>query len=466
MAKIPVDKINNILLIRPDKIGDTMLITPAIALIRHKFPSARVTLLSQSYTGPLFRGRPDIDEVIDDRFMDGKIKSPADLFDYVRFIKSKQFDLSISFYNELPQTALAWLAGIPYRIGDRSKLLLGWMFNAGIHQKWSDITRHEVEHNLELFAPLEINTDAPPPLQIFTSEENKKWLDAFLKEKNIASTDLVIGIHPGTGAGNKAWIPERYAEVIDQLSKSLKAKFILLGGAKEASTGDKITSNCSAKPINTINTTSLPQLAALISRLNIFIGSDSGPMHIAAAHRIPTTALFPSKMAKPSQWGPWQTRQRVIKKPVSCPIKCLPKNCNDDLCLKAIEPQDVIGAVQALLRGEGEWSAQGTKAYWLARSLRILTNHPAIHSALTSQGFNSILVEDALSYKDYLDLIVREDVNVIHWVGRRRPLVLYLAKLFSALYVAIPPLFILQKKASVGDLTEFYIEEFKSRDYL
>src|SRR3989339_1645400 len=104
--------LKNILIIRPDMIGDCMLITPAISLIKEKYPQAKISVLCKSYTKDIFLSNPDVDEVIEDWIAKKRASLTRGFRKYAEFIKSKNFDLSIHFYNELPYALLAKLAKI------------------------------------------------------------------------------------------------------------------------------------------------------------------------------------------------------------------------------------------------------------------------------------------------------------------------------------------------------------------
>jgi len=441
--------ISKILLVRPDMIGDAVLISPAISLIKKKLPKVKISLLLQKYTADLYENHPEVDEIILDQ-------TPKNFFKFVGEIKKKRFDLAIAFYNELPYALLLLLAGIPIRIGDRSKILFGWMYNVKFSQRWSDLTRHEVEHNLELLTPLGIETNDPPPLKIATSQQIIE----------LPKNKLLIGIHPGVGKGNKAWLPERYAEVIDRLGKKLEATLVLMGSKKEREIGLKITSLCQTPVLNLIEKTSLAQTMDLISKLHLFIGVDSGPLHIAAAYQIPTVAIFPTKFVKPIQWGPWQTPHLIVRKNIECQRICRPASCPFDDCLKQIEAQDVVEAVFALLEGKGKWSLESRKE-WQKKSFQILTNEKTIYQKLTTSGYWAEL-SGKNNFINLFRQIVAKDINIIHWVGQKLNINLLMAKLISTFFLPIPPLLIWEKEKverSPEKIISLYLEKFKTRKY-
>lgn len=342
------DNIKKILVIRPDAIGDVVLITPALSALRKRFPEAKIFLLIQKYTEDTVKGNPDIDEIIIDDIKAGKINNIFEYFGYVNRIRDQKFDLCVNYYNDTPAYAfLPFLARIHYRIADKSRVLVSWLSNLGTFLNHLDPNKHVVERNLDLIAPLGVDRSNPKlVLPIQKEAENK--ISALFESLNISKDQLLIGIHIGTGGSNKAWRADGYAKVIDVLSERYTAKVILIGSGKEEKTATEIISLCKHKPISMVNKVNLAELIALIAKLKLFIGVDSGPMHIAAALKIPVVAIFATKKIRPAEWGPWQTQNVIIRKESACKRSCDPRTCPYDDCLKEIIPEDIISAVKSL----------------------------------------------------------------------------------------------------------------------
>ncbi|MBI5699419.1 glycosyltransferase family 9 protein [Candidatus Saganbacteria bacterium] len=427
--------VNKILAIRPDAIGDGLLITPALSLLKQKFPASEITVLARGYSRAVFARNLEVSEVIEE-------------------IGDHKFDLSIHFYNELPYVLAARKAGIKYRLGDTAKPLLRPFYNLKSDRRWSDLTLHEVEHNILLLKPLGIDLpETPPPLQLG------------VKPRPQGNT---IGIHLGTGRGNRAWLPERFARVADHLAEK-GARVVLTGSGKEIDAANKILSLCRSHPVNMVNKTTLPELIDLIATYSMYIGVDTGPLHIAAALKIPTVAIFPSKFVKPSEWGPWQTRHVIVRKASQCRQKCLPADCPFDDCLKEITVEDVIEGIETIRAGGGNLNLAEARLDWFKRSANILTNRDEIVRELSYNGFNAVKLENALSLRGLLRQITLEDINIIHWVGHASSPALILARLFSIPQTPIPPLLISEKERrdfSASTLLGYYIGRFKGRNYL
>lgn len=275
-----------ILIIRPDGIGDLVLTLPAIQAVKEKFPAAKISVLVRENNRAIVAHHPAIDQVI----------TGYDL-------KKYGFDLSINFYNELKDTFAVWRAGIPYRLGDSSRILLAWMNNLRVFRNWQDQSKHEVEQNLALLKPLGIA--APPPDPIIIVDKAAKERTASLVE----GKTRLAGIHCGS-VTSQSWPPEKFAAAAKFLIEN-NYTVLLLGGEKEQAAAKTIfAANPSA--VDLTGKLPLADLIAIISRLNFFLGMDSGPAHLAAVFKVPEVMIMLNPVAKPARWHPWRTKYQTV----------------------------------------------------------------------------------------------------------------------------------------------------------
>lgn len=428
------------LAVRPDKIGDVLLITPSLSLLRQKFPSSHIAVWGQPYTREILGANPDVDEII---------YSPNQI---------KKFDCSLHFYNEFPFAYAAWVRRINNRIGDKSKILFGYLYNRPAYPRWSDLTLHEVEHNLALLKPLGIEIPSPPP---------KMKLQVKNLNKKLPPGSPIVGIHLGTGKGNKAWLPDRYAKVADRLIEKRGVRVVLTGGPGEKDLAEKVLSLCRQPLINMVGQTDLSELIGLISQYQVLISVDTGPLHIAAAVGTPVAAIFATKNVKPAQWGPWQTRHVIVRKTINCSRRCIPRHCPFDDCLREITAEEVTSAVEELLAGGGLKTLDEARAEWYKKSFNIAVNRDEIQRELHLSGYHAAKLRLPQSVPELINFIIKEDINIIHWAGQSAPpLILKLAAATSALWVPIPPLIIHDKggeSRNRKELVAFYIKKFRER---
>ncbi|MFH2034061.1 MAG: glycosyltransferase family 9 protein [Candidatus Margulisiibacteriota bacterium] len=327
--KLDLSKVREILLVRPEQIGDTILLTPLVSQIKEKLPNARITLLIKKSMAPVVERNPQIDGLI---FTENK-----------NDVLKKKFDLSIVFEdNPLPEYAwLCFKARIPCRIGDKNRLLYRFMYNCGVPLDPKE-DLHQVESFGRLLKPLGINMIDKPALIVTDRDMDEKIKNLLPDGKPL------IGMHIGTGGGNRALSPEAYALILDNVKKSRDCNIVLIGGPQETVTIEKIKEAAEGGFINMVNKVDLKGMLSLIKRLDCFIGVDSGPMHAAAALGIPCLAIFTAKDVNPKKWAPWKTRSVIMRSKHNCQLKCSHRKCGYDYCARQVDPQELISSLNSL----------------------------------------------------------------------------------------------------------------------
>ena len=324
-----------ILIIRPEMIGDTILLTPLISALKNKYPASQIFLLMRPGMEEIVKNNPEVAGVI----------LLSNYWELLRKIKAEKFDVAIVMEdNPTPKWAyLTLLAGIPKRLGDKSRLLYGWIYNRGVWLNSADPKLHHVELYLKLLEPLGIK-GIRPPLKLNPDPEADKKIGKLMPAG-------AIGIHIGTGGGNRALLPETYAQIVNLLSEKTKRPIVLLGGRAEIETLKQMKSYLKVPFLDLVNKLSLQELFSAIKRLALFIGVDSGPLHAAAAFKVPVVAIYTAKDVNPNRWLPWQTKYLSIKSPAeACKEKCSHRECQKDYCLIAIKAEQVVEAARELLK--------------------------------------------------------------------------------------------------------------------
>jgi lipopolysaccharide heptosyltransferase II len=174
-----------------------------------------------------------------------------------------------------------------------------------------------------------------------------KWADLLPTERK-ESVPLCIGINPGADRPEKRWSPENHASVADRLSEARGAKIFVFGGPGEEHLALRIEKAMKHPVTNLAGKLSLNDLAYVISRLDLFVTNDSGPMHIAAAVKTPVVALFGPE--DPVYTRPYTTPDlyRIVQKELSC-RPCMNKRCDQPICMESLKPEEVLQACLELL---------------------------------------------------------------------------------------------------------------------
>jgi|GEM_PF-549212 len=500
MARFDEQKIKKILVIRPDMIGDVVLITPAISALRKKFTNAHITLLVQNYTKPVLEGNPDINEIIEDEIKAGKVKGPISYLLYVRRIRKSKFDLAVNYYVDEPKYALLpFLARIPFRIGDKAKLINGLFYNLGTHLKWRDIRKHVVELNLDLLKPLGI-TEKDPKIKIPLSPQAEKSVLEEVKNHGIQEKDLKVGLQLGTGGSNKSLSAEGYAKLADSIMEQLGAKVILTGGKREFETAEKVVKLSKGRPVNLAGKTSIPELISLFKMLDVFVSVDTGPMHIAAGLGTRIVAIFPTKFVKPVRWGPWGTENVIIRSKTKCKLPCFPRKCKENYCVEDLKIEEIVPAIDNLLKGRGNKTKEESFGDWLKKTLNIMiiinkkddkitSRTISMLNILRASDYNVTLVTSknhkllelaehlgissySLSLGPFNPVAVRKlykisaekNINIVHRMDSKGSLNINLSYIFSEAFYLTPAIPVKDngfKFEKEKDIIDFYLEKLK-----
>lgn len=314
-------QIKKIAVIELAHLGDVLVATPAIRLLKKKFPDASITCVLSPWSEDIISGNPDIDEIIIYRasWFDRIDKKPFSLKEtasFIRQLRQKRFDLGIDMRGDVRVIFLMWLAGIKYRVGyafTGGGFLLSnaVLFDAGKRQG-----THQIDHNINLIKAIDFGKDVQSldrRMTVSFSESDKSYIEGYLKANAVVTGDFLIAVHPGAGLAAKRWPSERFNLLIDRILEGHRVKIALVGGPHEADLTKRFSARMRADVVNTIGSTTIKQLAALLKRCSLFIGADSGLMHVASAMEIPMVIIW-SGNAKTTLWGPLSQGAVVIDK--------------------------------------------------------------------------------------------------------------------------------------------------------
>ena len=332
MAKILVKGVN--------WIGDSLFMTPALSALREGFPNSHISLLISPWVSEVFDGNPDVDEIIiyDER---GKEKTLKGKIRFIQSLRNRNFDIGIIMQPRSYRAALfAYLSRIPQRIG-YSHSLRNLLLTRRIEFPRTPL--HDIDIFLNIVLSLGVTPGKKKPY-LPSSPEANGWADRFLEERGVKPGELLIGINPGAFKQSKRWPEPRYAELSDILIREFSAKVIIFQGPGEHEIVQKALSLMKEKAI--VARTGIKELAAISRRCKLFIGNDTGPMHVAAASGTPVIALFGP--ADPQRSRPWGSEHVVIKEDLSC-SPCSKRICKELTCMKSITVEDVLQAVRLQL---------------------------------------------------------------------------------------------------------------------
>ena len=326
-------------------VGDAVMTTPAIGLIRQHFPQAEITILANKLVGELFEHHEWVDRVITFE-RSGRHKGIRGRFRLAAELRREAFDVAIILPNSFDSALVPWLAGIPIRLGKNSDGR-GLMLTGRYSPDETPPLCHEVEYYTNLVRHFGITGESKAP-RLFCTPHEVQNAERRLAEDGIVAGDRMIGINPGAAFGAaKRWYPDRFAEVARKLSAQWGAKVVIFGGPGETEIAAEIERHLDGVCLNLAGSTSVRELLALIRRCNFFVTNDSGPMHIAAAFGVPLVAIFGS--TDHTGTSPYTDRAVIVRKDVAC-APCKLRECpTDHACMTAVTAEDVVTACRELL---------------------------------------------------------------------------------------------------------------------
>jgi ADP-heptose:LPS heptosyltransferase len=328
---------DRILVIRTDNMGDVLLSTAVLPLLRSRFPRARISMLVNQYAAELLANNPYLDEVL---ILEGSNMA------LLSRLRQGKYDWAIFLLPRPRLALLAWLAGIAHRVGT-SRRFYSFLFNHRVRISRRRMAKHELEYNLDLLGPLGIVSPkrAKPVFRLTKDEES--WAGTYLKKQGVKSGERLVMLHPGGFGSALLWPAGHYVQLIDRLAKLKGIRLILGGGSGERRLLAGIARACVSKPLVLGGKLSLRQYAALIDRAGLFVSASTGPMHLASCLATRLVALFcPIRDCTPERWGPYTRRATVLMPPLAECEECKEENCAHAPCMDKLSVDTVFAACQ------------------------------------------------------------------------------------------------------------------------
>lgn len=353
----------NILVYSMVNLGDVILTTGAVRLLKEAYPQARITMMVRRATADVLRCHPDIDEVLVYDYK-AKQRSWKSVFQMAQQLRSKKFDLAISFDRKLRPALVVWLAGIPERVGpsrvfDDKQSRVTWLFTKTI----------PVVHDLNKTLQAETYQTI---IRGFTGQTHsvKPRIGAISIENEQVANDLWIQVQdmPSSNEGVvrevcialcvkgtfplKTWPKEYFSEVVKKLAVKYNARFFVVGAPEDYTYAEQVINEIGLPVLNYCGKTRLMDLAALLKKVDFFLTVDTGSAHLAAAIDIPMLVIY--GCTSPDRWQPWSDQAKVLSSDVECcPCNISSEECANKRCLMQIKPEMVIGEIDKVLLNAG-----------------------------------------------------------------------------------------------------------------
>lgn len=355
----------NVLLVRLRLIGDVVFTTPAIHALRRHLPGARLTYLVERGAAPVVDTLPELDEVLVVAHSHGWRRLRDDLR-LARRLRAMRFDVALDFHGGPRAAWLTWASRAPLRAGYE---IAGrtWMYTHVVSRSRELRPRHSVVNQWDLLRTAFPDIGDPDPERDPVRMGDHPAADASIGARwaraGLQATTVIV-IHVSAGNPFRRWPPEAFETLVTRLAAGhANRRIILTSGPSDAGAAARISAAArrqlgpdAASRIVDFGDLPLAELRALVRRAALFIGGDSGPLHVAATTRTPIVAIFGPTLAARS--APWRSPTLVTEAVDAGPLPCRPcdqRRCQpgDFRCLRALAPEAVVEAAERALFRSG-----------------------------------------------------------------------------------------------------------------
>ncbi len=361
---------SSILIIKPCCLGDVLMATPVIAALRQAFPKARIDFAVGDWSRAMVENNPRLDGIVDcGRVGSDSRSSWREYLDLARRIRTGKYEACFVLDRSPLISLLPFLGGIPRRVGLDSR---GRGFSLTVGVPVVGI-KHEAELYLDTVRAVGIEA-SEPRLEFYPTEEDRRHVAEMLAlspacpepgrrvegldqcRGSISPMPLVVihpagGSNPGMILSAKRWPPQRFVALADRLVEEGGAQVCLVGGPNDGPVAAAIKEGTRQEPWDLTGQLTLGQLGALLERCDLFIGHDTGAMHLAVAVGAPVVAIFgPSD---PRMYGPYSQKSVTLWHDVGC-NPCLLHGrwntaCRHFRCIEVVTVEEVWQAAMAFL---------------------------------------------------------------------------------------------------------------------
>lgn len=351
-------------MLRLERVGDLLMVLDAIASVRHAAPDAAIDLVVGEWNEAIAKLVPGVDRV--ETMNAGWLArgaaslSVADMAGRAWGWRRRRYDLAINFEGDIRSNVLLGLSGARRRVGfgmaGGGAMLTDIVpFDPTVHTRSNALRL--VERAFDVPAgSYEACRPAEDAARLALPDEARARATELLAD--VADAGSIIVVHAGGGREIKQWNLDRFAEIANRLAASRSAAIVLSGDAGDRALVDAVKADLepAVRCVDLAGRADLVTLAAVLTRANLLVTGDTGPMHLAAALDVPVVAVFgPSD---PTRWGPFSPRARVVRVSLPCSpcnrIRRPPERCRGHIpdCLAAVSTDAVYDAAVGVLSAD------------------------------------------------------------------------------------------------------------------
>lgn len=328
-----------ILILRLRSIGDIILLTPTLRLLKEWRPDLRIAVMVESRFRDLLQGNPAVEEILSPGEGTG-VHNLLSRLAVIRELRSRGFSLCMNLHGGPTSRMFARWSGARWSVGF-AHYRGASLYNILVPDARTILNQpslHTAEHQAAAFFYLGLPRKEIPRAQIFSGVGQAAWWHAKRASLGIASGQAYAIVHPTAAYKTKEWAAEGFARVGEYLERNARVAPIYSCGPGEASVLDAVEKAAGA-PLRRLEGMTLAQFAAALEGSRLFVGNDSGPAHMAAALARPVVVIFGSSSSP--IWGPWPRQGsspggRVVQNPFDC------NPCPGDRCYQFARPECIL----------------------------------------------------------------------------------------------------------------------------
>lgn len=318
--------------------------TPAVTALKQKYPGAQISYVIGEPYLDLVQGNTCLDEIIVLPSKHGR----RDFFKFLRQIRKSRYDVVVDFHGGPRASWITLFSKARLKIGYKIKYK-HFIYDIKIPRRLEEGFVHSVENHVNLVRTIGVSPDVIPRLSLpATTESEKANVDKFIQENQLGDTQIIV-FHIGAGNRFRDWGLDNMSGLIHLLSQEPNVAVVLIGGEEDSKAERALLDSSSYSLFSLVNKMGLREIKEVISRAALFVGPDSGPMHIAASTSTPIVAYFGPTL--PAVFAPWMAESALIEKDFTCrPCKQVECIHDDFRCLQTITPEEVYQACKTILR--------------------------------------------------------------------------------------------------------------------
>jgi lipopolysaccharide heptosyltransferase II len=338
--KIDLSAVERILLVRLRRIGDILMTMPAVRALRDRYPQAHMTYVVEEPYRALVEGSPDLDEVA----VFPRHLSVGNFLRQMQPLREREYDILIDFHGGPRAFWITLFSRAGCKVGHRLKFK-HLFYDLTLPRTGRD---HSVEDHFNLVRAVGVErTDIPRLTMAPALEQEEANIEGVLQQEELRGR-RIIALHVGAGNRFRDWGQDNLSRLISRLADLPDAAVALIGGPEDVSRSEFLAASQTGRTAALAGRLNLREVRELIRRADLFVGPDSGPMHIAATTDTPIVAYFGPTL--PAHFSPWRAEASLLEKTYDC-RPCRQRDCMhaNIRCLREITPEEVAEAARRML---------------------------------------------------------------------------------------------------------------------